>query len=160
MSGIIRCAMIDREYPDYTDGVWDDGEWTGWDWINLSCTDKNCGSFGIIAIDLTKVSNPQFGLLSAPSPSDARFMLECHVGDVVEAHSSLVNLARAPRVLGFLLRAVAIAHCVDTNTLMYSQQSGIAELPDLSARCREVFEAVRLSLGAQVPSWLVTPGFG
>lgn len=27
----VRCAMTDREYQDYTDGVWDDGEWISWD---------------------------------------------------------------------------------------------------------------------------------
>lgn len=30
----MRCSMTDREYPDYTAGVWDDGEWISWDWIN------------------------------------------------------------------------------------------------------------------------------
>lgn len=30
----MRCAMTDREYPSYTDGVWDDGEWISWDWIH------------------------------------------------------------------------------------------------------------------------------
>jgi hypothetical protein len=30
----MRCAMTDVEYPDYADGIWDDGEWIGWDWLN------------------------------------------------------------------------------------------------------------------------------
>lgn len=30
----MRCAMTDREYPDFSDGIWDDGEWISWDWIN------------------------------------------------------------------------------------------------------------------------------
>jgi len=30
----MRCAMTDREYPEFSDGVWDDGEWISWDWIN------------------------------------------------------------------------------------------------------------------------------
>lgn len=30
----MRCAMNDREYADFHDGVWDDGEWISWDWIN------------------------------------------------------------------------------------------------------------------------------
>lgn len=30
----MRCSMTDREYPDASDGVWDDGEWISWDWIN------------------------------------------------------------------------------------------------------------------------------
>lgn len=30
----MRCAMSDREYPDSGDGIWDDGEWISWDWIN------------------------------------------------------------------------------------------------------------------------------
>jgi hypothetical protein len=30
----MRCSMTDREYPEFTDGIWDDGEWVSWDWIN------------------------------------------------------------------------------------------------------------------------------
>lgn len=30
----MRCAISDREYPNSTDGIWDDGEWISWDWIN------------------------------------------------------------------------------------------------------------------------------
>jgi hypothetical protein len=26
--------MTDREYPEFSDGIWDDGEWVSWDWIN------------------------------------------------------------------------------------------------------------------------------
>jgi hypothetical protein len=26
--------MTDRDYPEFSDGVWDDGEWISWDWIN------------------------------------------------------------------------------------------------------------------------------
>jgi hypothetical protein len=31
---MMRCSMTDREYPDHADGIWDDGEWISWDWIN------------------------------------------------------------------------------------------------------------------------------
>ena len=30
----MRCAMTGREYPEFSDGIWDDGEWISWDWIN------------------------------------------------------------------------------------------------------------------------------
>ena len=30
----MRCAMTDREYPEFSDGIWDDDEWISWDWIN------------------------------------------------------------------------------------------------------------------------------
>jgi hypothetical protein len=26
--------MTDRDYPEFSDGIWDDGEWISWDWIN------------------------------------------------------------------------------------------------------------------------------
>jgi len=32
--------MNDREYPDSSDGVWDDGEWISWDWINGQLHDQ------------------------------------------------------------------------------------------------------------------------
>ena len=34
MSDLIECAMNHRLYRDSTEGVWDDGEWISWDWIN------------------------------------------------------------------------------------------------------------------------------
>ena len=30
----MRCAMTDRVYPEFSDGIWDDDEWISWDWIN------------------------------------------------------------------------------------------------------------------------------
>jgi hypothetical protein len=30
----IRCSMNGREYADVSDGIWDDGEFISWDWIN------------------------------------------------------------------------------------------------------------------------------
>ena len=30
----MRCSMTGRDYPEFSDGIWDDGEWISWDWIN------------------------------------------------------------------------------------------------------------------------------
>jgi hypothetical protein len=30
----MRCAMTGREYTEFSDVMWDDGEWISWDWIN------------------------------------------------------------------------------------------------------------------------------
>lgn len=30
----MRCAMTGQEYADFSDGIWDDGEWISWDYIN------------------------------------------------------------------------------------------------------------------------------
>lgn len=30
----MRCAMTGRDYPEFSDGICDDGEWISWDWIN------------------------------------------------------------------------------------------------------------------------------
>ncbi len=30
----MRCAMTGQEIKDPADGIWDDGEWISWDWIN------------------------------------------------------------------------------------------------------------------------------
>ena len=30
----MRCAMTGQEIKDTGDGIWDDGEWVSWDWIN------------------------------------------------------------------------------------------------------------------------------
>lgn len=30
----MRCAMTDQEYPEFTDGIYNDGVWISWDWIH------------------------------------------------------------------------------------------------------------------------------
>ena len=30
----MHCAMTGQKLNDPSDGIWDDGEWIGWDWIN------------------------------------------------------------------------------------------------------------------------------
>lgn len=34
MSDLIQCSMNHRLYSDSAEGIWDDGEWISWDWIN------------------------------------------------------------------------------------------------------------------------------
>lgn len=37
----MRCSMNDREYPEVSDGIWDEGEWISWDWINGQLHDQD-----------------------------------------------------------------------------------------------------------------------
>ncbi|MFZ0469425.1 MAG: hypothetical protein WAL92_10940 [Thiogranum sp.] len=37
----MKCAFTDREYNDPADGVWDDGEWISWDYINQYVDDAD-----------------------------------------------------------------------------------------------------------------------
>lgn len=30
----MHCAMTGQKLNDPSDGIWDDGEWISWDWIN------------------------------------------------------------------------------------------------------------------------------
>ena len=30
----MRCAMTGQKINDFSEGIWDDGEWISWDWIN------------------------------------------------------------------------------------------------------------------------------
>jgi hypothetical protein len=36
----MRCTMTGQPIRDISDGVWDDGEWIGWDWINGQIADQ------------------------------------------------------------------------------------------------------------------------
>jgi hypothetical protein len=36
----MRCAITGREYPNPFDGVWGDGEWVSWDYINLQLAEQ------------------------------------------------------------------------------------------------------------------------
>jgi hypothetical protein len=52
----MRCAMTDREYPEFSDGIWDDDEWISWDWINEKIDEQELraeypqADFGLIRI--------------------------------------------------------------------------------------------------------------
>ena len=52
----MRCAMTDREYPEFSDGVWDDGEWISWDWINQHIHERELrGQYPTAAPELVSV---------------------------------------------------------------------------------------------------------
>jgi hypothetical protein len=36
----VRCSMTGRELADTSEGIWDDGEWISWDWINGQLEDQ------------------------------------------------------------------------------------------------------------------------
>lgn len=36
----MRCAMTGKVLNDSSEGVWDDGEWISWDWINSQLADQ------------------------------------------------------------------------------------------------------------------------
>jgi hypothetical protein len=36
----MRCAMTGRPMHESSDGIWDDGEWISWDWINSQLADQ------------------------------------------------------------------------------------------------------------------------
>ena len=36
----MRCSMTGRPMKDSSEGIWDDGEWISWDWINSQLTEQ------------------------------------------------------------------------------------------------------------------------
>lgn len=36
----MRCSMTGRALGDSSEGIWDDGEWVSWDWINSQLEDQ------------------------------------------------------------------------------------------------------------------------
>src|SRR5262245_41957647 len=36
----MRCSMTGKPLRDRTEGIWDDGEWISWDWINGQLADQ------------------------------------------------------------------------------------------------------------------------
>ena len=37
----MHCAMTGRPLRDYSEGIYDDGEWISWDWINGQIADQD-----------------------------------------------------------------------------------------------------------------------
>jgi hypothetical protein len=110
-------------------------------------------SYGIIAVDITKSSNPEFHLLHAPSADSARLWLERYVSDFIDEYSPVLDILGASRVLAFLLRVAVYAHCQDSNALMYCQQWGLAALPALGERAGLVLREIQHRLRAGAPGW-------
>jgi hypothetical protein len=109
--------------------------------------------YGMIAVDITKASNPEFRLLNAPSATTARSLVEQHISEFVDKHSPVLDIGGASRVLAFLLRIAVYAHCEDSNTLMYCQQWGLASVPELGQKAGLTLNEIQECLGAGEPGW-------
>jgi hypothetical protein len=106
---------------------------------------------GIIALDLTKVENPQFGYLLTPTDVHARYIVERRVSEFIDEHSYRFMLVEDTPVLAFLLRLSVVAECQNSNTLMYCHQWGLASLPDLPSADQQIYDAIEAKLGAVKP---------
>lgn len=52
----MRCAMTGQPLTDYSDGVWDDGEWISWDFINQHLEDEELrAEFPLAELEVVRV---------------------------------------------------------------------------------------------------------
>ena len=52
----MRCSMTGKEMNDSSDGIWDDGEWVSWDYINGQIEEQElCEKYPEASIELIRV---------------------------------------------------------------------------------------------------------
>jgi hypothetical protein len=106
------------------------------------------GYFGVIALDLTKLSNPDFAVLSNISRNEVADVLHRHLVDYYGEHQPLWKQIRERKTAGVVLRVSVLAQFSDDSILTWCQQYGIAFLPGRSRLATQTVQAIGDALAA------------
>jgi len=102
---------------------------------------KRQADYGIIAIDITKLTNPEFKLYAQNNYALIHYGLTKIVDNFIMEHQHKWQTKRMPRVLGVLLRLCVMG--VDEsrdNTLVFCQEIGLNPLNSSSMREQSLAE--------------------
>lgn len=71
----MRCAMTGRPIHDFSDGIYDDGEWISWDWINGQLADQELrGEFPNANLEVAKIFQELVALADAYKQETGRYL--------------------------------------------------------------------------------------
>ena len=71
----MRCAMTGQPLRDYSDGIYDDGEWISWDWINGHIADQELrGEFPDANLEVVKIFQELVSLAEAYKRETGRYL--------------------------------------------------------------------------------------
>ena len=71
----MRCAMTGQPLRDYSDGIYDDGEWISWDWINGQLADQELrGEFPNANLEVVKICQDLVSLAEAYKLETGRYL--------------------------------------------------------------------------------------
>jgi hypothetical protein len=104
------------------------------------------GCYGLIAIDITKLSNPDFGILTDVERDEVGAVLTKHIHDLYEEHSSVWARVRDPKTGGLLIRLGVLARLADDTVFTWCQQYAMAVFPNRDPAALRVAQAVEAAM--------------
>jgi hypothetical protein len=90
--------------------------------------DSGRPALGIIALDLTKVANPNFDILVRVPRTEGTELLAQYLADYFRERTGLWGRVATDRVVGLLLRVSVLAHFLGDQSLTYCQQWTLVQL--------------------------------
>lgn len=71
----MQCAMTGRPLRDYSEGIYDDGEWISWDWINGQIADQELQSeFPKANVEVVKIFQDLVSIAEAYKQETGRYL--------------------------------------------------------------------------------------
>jgi hypothetical protein len=109
------------------------------------------GCVGVIAIDLTKVLNPDLELLRGVAESELGNILSSALEDYSREHEHIWQKNRDRQTAAVLLRLNVMAHLVDETRLTSCQQVAVSFLPDISKVTQRAIQSVGSGFVRPIP---------
>jgi hypothetical protein len=104
------------------------------------------GCYGLIAIDLTKLSNPDFGIMTGVKPGEVGMVMTKHIDDFYHENSSVWARVQQAKTAGVVFRLSVLAHLGDDTVLTWCQQYAMVVFPERDPAARSVAEAIEAAL--------------
>jgi|SRR5580658_133747 hypothetical protein len=107
---------------------------------------RDASSVGVIAIDTTKLTNPDFRVLTGVSSVEGTRRLGAHLADFYRQRLHLWQRVASRRVVALLLRVSILAHFSKDKSLSYCQQYLLVGLSTGGPVTRETLERLSTAL--------------
>lgn len=108
-------------------------------------------ALGVIALDLTKVANPNFDILASVPRTEGTDLIARYLADYFRERAGLWGKVATDHVVGLLLRVSVLAHFLGDQSLTYCQQWTLVQLhaptPSATTTMRALSDA--LAVGAR-----------
>jgi len=104
------------------------------------------GCYGLIAFDITKLSNPEFGILTDVQRDEVGAVLTKHIHDLYQEHSSVWARVRDPKTGGVLFPLGVPARLADDTVFTWCQQYAMAVFPSRDPAAVRVAQAVEAAM--------------
>jgi hypothetical protein len=109
---------------------------------------RSPSTVGVIAVDLTKLTNPDFSLLAGVPRAEGTAMLSAYLRGFFHERQRVWVRAASRKVVALFLRVSILAHFSDDTGLTYCQQYLLVGLPTARQSARQTLRTLSVALGA------------